>query len=266
MMTIVTESDVIAPVLFRRRTSSLYQGLLALTAGVTVTPPVPLLASFTVRLSEVFRVRPPPVAVIVTIAGPRVAVAEAVRVIALLVPVVEGGLKLAVTPLGNPLALKATLPVNPPTRVIDSALMALAPRFRLMLEGFAVIDKSGDWLTVSINCVERVNPPPAPLTVTVTVPSVAELDAVRVSELLVPVADAGLNVAVTPPGNPLALKATLAENPPLRVIVIELVPFPPRLIVNVDGVAERVKLAASGVALTWLEFALSPLALTALTT
>jgi hypothetical protein len=104
------------------------------------------------------------------------------------------------------------------------------------------------------------------VTVTLVIPVAAELDAVRVSVLLVPVADAGLNVAVTPLGKPPALKATLEEKPPLRVIVIALVPLAPRLIVRLVGFAERVKLAASGVALTSLEFALSPLALVALTT
>src|SRR5215813_12806185 len=120
--------------------------------------------------------------------------------------------------------------------------------------------------TVRLKVVERVRPPPVPLTVTFTVPVVAALVAARVSALLVPVVVAGLKVAVTPLGNPLALKATLAENPPLRVIVIALVPLAPRLIVKLDGFADSVKSAASGVALTWLEFALSPLALTALTT
>ena len=202
----------------------------------------------------------------VMVAAPKVAALEAVKVKVLLVPVVEIGLKLAVTPLGNPLALKATLPVKAPTRVMAIVLATLAPRFTVRMVGVALSDKSGAWFTVTINCVERVNPPPVPVTVTVIIPSVAELDAVRVSALLVPVVVAGLNVAVTPLGNPLALKATLAENPPLRVIVIELVPLAPRLIVKVEGFAEIVKFAASGVALTWLEFALSPLALTALTT
>jgi hypothetical protein len=265
-MTIVTESDVMAPVLFSRMTSSLYQGLLALIAGVTVTPPVPPLTSFTVRLSVAVRVRPPPVPVMVMVAAPTEAALEAVKVKAPLVPVVEVGLKLAVTPLGNPLAPKATLSVNPPTRVTEIVLAALAPRFTVRLEGVAETEKSGAWLTVIINCAARVNPPPVPVTVTVIIPIVAALDAVRVSELLVPVVVAGLNVAVTPLGSPLALKATLEEKPPLRVIVIALVPLAPRFIVKLDGVAESVKFAASGVALTWLEFALSPLEFVALTT
>jgi hypothetical protein len=73
------------------------------------------------------RVNPPPVAVMVTFVEPNVAALEAVKFTVLLVPVVDGGLKLAVTPLGNPPALKATLLANPPTRVIESVLAALAP-------------------------------------------------------------------------------------------------------------------------------------------
>src|SRR5262245_36974066 len=125
-MTMVTERAVIVPVLFNRITSSLYQGLLALIAGVMVTPPVPP-PPLTVREIVVVRVNPPPVAVMATFVEPNVAALEAVKVTVELVPVVEGGLKVAVTPLGNPLALKATLPANPPARVTVSVLAALAP-------------------------------------------------------------------------------------------------------------------------------------------
>jgi len=92
-----------------------------------VTPPVPPPPPLTVRAITVVLVNPPPVAVMVTFAEPDVAALEAMKVTVLLVPVVEVGLKLVVTPLGNPLALKATLLVNPPTRVMESVLAALAP-------------------------------------------------------------------------------------------------------------------------------------------
>ena len=87
--------------------------------------------------------------------------------------------------------------------------------------------KSGAGLTVRINWVVRVSPPPVPVTVTLVIPVAAVLDAVRVSVLLVPVTDAGLNVAVTPLGNPLALKATLLANPPTRVRVSVLAALAP---------------------------------------
>jgi len=104
------------------------------------------------------------------------------------------------------------------------------------------------------------------VTVTLVIPVAAVADAVRVSVLLVPVVEAGLNVAVTPLGNTPALKATAEEKPPLRVIVIALAPLAPRLIVRLVGFAESVKSAARGVALTWLGFALSLFAFVALTT
>jgi hypothetical protein len=65
-----------------------------------------------------------------------------------------------------------------------------------------------------------------PVTVTVAEPTVAVLDAVKVSVPVV-VAEAGLNAAVTPVGKPLAVNATLPENPPLGVIVMVLVPLAP---------------------------------------
>src|SRR5215510_12495844 len=136
-------------VLLRLMACSLNQGPFELITGVTVTPPVPPPLSFTVRLIDVVRVRPPPVPVTVTVAAPRVAVLEVVNVNTLLVPVAEAGLKLAVTPPGNPLALKATLPVKPPARVIVIVLVPLAPRLIVKLEGLGETEKSGvcGWFT-----------------------------------------------------------------------------------------------------------------------
>src|SRR5262249_42240737 len=240
-MTIVIESEVIAPLLLRLMASSLNQGPLALITGVTVTPPVP--PPFTVRVIGVVRVRPPPVPVMVTVVAPRVAALDAARVSVLLPPVVDGGLKLAVTPLGNPLALKATLFVKPPVRVMVIALVTLSPRLIARLEGFAESVKSGGIGRAS--CREmgmvRVGPPPIPVMVTAAGPVTAVLDAVKVRAVLFPVVDGGLKLAVTPVGNPLALKATLSVKPPARVIVIVLIPLSPRLIVRLDGFAESVK-------------------------
>ena len=89
----------------------------------------------------VVRVRPPPVPVTVTVAAPRVAALEAVNVNTLLVPVAGFEPKLALTPLGNPLALKATLSVKPPVRVTVIALFAVKPRVKFV--GVAESAKSG---------------------------------------------------------------------------------------------------------------------------
>jgi hypothetical protein len=76
-------------------------------------------------------------------------VAESVRV---LVPVVEAGLKTAVTPLGSPLALKAALPLKPPDGVTVMTLVAVDPWVMVTVAGAAASEKS----------------PPAPVTVRAT--------------------------------------------------------------------------------------------------
>src|SRR5262249_46129875 len=151
--------------------------------GVTVTPPVPPPLSLTVRLIDVVRVRPPPVPVTVTVAAPSVAVPDAVNVNTLLVPVADAGLKLAVTPAGNPLAVKATALVKPPLRVMVIELVPLARRLMVRLVGFRESAKSGvcGCATVRLIVVVRVRPPPVPVTVTVAAPSVAVPDAVNVN-------------------------------------------------------------------------------------
>src|SRR5215475_4326058 len=235
----VTERAVRLAVLSSRITCSLNQGLLVVTAGVTVTPPVPV-SPFTVRLKVVERVRLPPVPLTVTFTVPVVAALEAARVSVLLAPVVDGGLKVAVTPLGNPAALKATLLANPPTRLMLMVVAALAPRFTVRVDGFADKVKSGA-LTVRFRVVERESPPPEPLIVTLTVPVAAVLEAASVRALLPPVVDGGLNVAVTPLGNPVALNVTPLGHPPLREMVIVLAALAPRLTVRTEGFAVSVK-------------------------
>src|SRR5215475_9978142 len=93
---IVIESAVRAPVLSRRIASSLYQGLLALIAAVTVTPPLPPTASLTVRMTVVIRNRPPPVPDTVIGAAPSGAALDTDRVRTLLAPVTGFVLKPAV--------------------------------------------------------------------------------------------------------------------------------------------------------------------------
>jgi hypothetical protein len=92
-----------------------------------------------------------------------------------------------------------------------------------------------------------VSVPLVPVTVTVAAPRVAVLDAVKVREL-VPVVEAGLNAAVTPAGNPLAVKATLPVKPPLGATVIVLLAADPRVIEAAAGLAEMVKFGVAGAA------------------
>src|SRR5262249_29160195 len=134
----------------------------------------------TVRPTEVVCVSVPLVPVTVTVAAPSVAVADAVRVSVDELAVVEPGLNAAVTPVGGRLAVKATLPVKPPVRVIVTVLVPLAPRFTVSVAGLADSEKSGvaGAFTVSPMAAVRVRPPPVPVTVTVDRPVVAVLEAV----------------------------------------------------------------------------------------
>jgi hypothetical protein len=82
----------------------------------------------TVKVIVVVATVAPLVPVMVTVAGPTVAVPDAVKVSVLPVdPVTEAGLKLAVTPVGRPLAVKVTAPVKPLNVETVTLLDALAP-------------------------------------------------------------------------------------------------------------------------------------------
>ena len=74
-------------------------------------------------------------------AVPAVAELEAVSV-TVLVPVVDVGLKLAVTPVGKPLAARATVPVKPFTGATVIVLLPLAPCATDRVAGFADSEKS----------------------------------------------------------------------------------------------------------------------------
>ena len=89
------------------------------------------------------RLNAPLAPVTVTVVVPTVAVVEAVNVSMLVDPVTDAGLKAAVTPVGSPLALRATAPVNPPVRVIPIELVPEAPTVMLRLAGLAERLKSG---------------------------------------------------------------------------------------------------------------------------
>src|SRR4030095_8466033 len=114
--------------------SSLNHGLLEVTARVTVTA---VCGAAIVSAIVVVRVRPPPVPVTVTVAFPSGAVAEAVSVSMLLLPVVDGGLNDALTPVGRPEAVRATL-LGKLVRTMPIVLAPLAPRFTVRLAGVAV--------------------------------------------------------------------------------------------------------------------------------
>ena len=162
--------------------------------------------------------------VTVMLADPVAAVVDAAKV-SVLVPVVDAGLNVAVTPAGKPLALNATLPLKPPEGVTVTPSVPELPWLMETPADVAVREKSGltGTVTVTLICVAAESVPLEPLIVTVAVPAVAVVDAENVT-VLEPVVDAGLKEAETPAGNPLALSATLPLKPPEGVTVTLSVP------------------------------------------
>lgn len=174
---------------------------------------------------EVVCVKVPEAPVTVTVKPPVAAVLLAAMV-SLLVPVVLAGLKKAFTPLGNPEAVKLTLPVKPFWGVTVMVLAPLEPWVRLTLLGAAENAKSGTPFTVRVIVVELIALPEVPVMVTVAVPAAAVLLAESVNTLLVE-ALLGLKEAVTPAGRPVADRLTLPEKPPWGAKEIVLVPLVP---------------------------------------
>jgi len=199
----------------------------------------------TVRVIVVVCVKLPDIPVMVTVVVPADAEALAVSVSTLVV-VVLVGLKDAVTPVGRPEAVKATLPVKPFAGFTVIVLVApgrVGVIVRLL--GAADTVKSGGPVTVRVMVVVALRLPEVPVIVTVAVPGVAEALAVS-DRTLVVVVLVGLKDAVTPLGSPEATKLTLPVKPPAGVTVMVLVPAaPPGVIDRLLGAAERVKLGVT---------------------
>lgn len=182
----------------------------------------------------VVRESAPLVPVIVTVAMPVVAVLDAVKVTTL-------PAKLAVTPAGIPLALKATLPLKPPPGVTVIVLLADFPWATETLAGFAERVKSGP-VTVSAIVAVCTRVPLVP-TIEMFVAPVGVLDwAVKFTTMApLPLTDEGLKLAFTPVGKPLAERETLPLKPKSEATVIVLVGFIPAAILMLAGDADTEK-------------------------
>lgn len=186
-------------------------------------------------------VRLPEVPVIVTVAVPGDAELAALSVsVLVLVVVALVGLNDAVTPVGRPDAARATAPVKPFCGVIEMVLVPLAPCTMLTLAGDAAMVNAERPVTVSDRRAVLVKLPEVPVIVIVDVDEAAELLAVSVSVLLV-LAVAGLNDAVTPAGRPDAARFTAPLKPFCALIVIVLAPLAPAVIASVDADEDRPK-------------------------
>lgn len=195
-------------------------------------------AELIVRLMVVVWLSVPEVPVTVTVDVPVVAVLLAVKVrtlveVAGLVP------KLAVTPLGRPEAESVTEPVKPFDGLTVIVLLPFVPCFTVRLAGEAEREKFGcaGAFTVRLMAVVWLVVPEVPVTVTVAVPVVAVLLAVKVSTL-VEVVGFVPKLAVTPDGRPEAERLTDPVNPLMGVTVIVLLPLVPCVMLSEDGDAE----------------------------
>ena len=169
------------------------------------------LAPFTTTLTLVVWLKLPEVPVIVMAWLPAGAAVVTVKVTTL-VEVVGFVPNEAVMPAGRPDAAKVTPLLKPYEGTTVMVLVPVLPGVTVMLVGFAVRLKSGP-LTVNDRLMFWVMLPEVPVTVIVAVPVAAVALAFSVS-VLVDVPGFGLNDAVTPEGNPVAVKLTLPLNPP----------------------------------------------------
>jgi len=131
-------------------------------------------------------------------------------------PVTVGGEKLAVAPVGNPLALSVTTPVNPFSAAMLAVYVVALPTVTVRVPGLPEIVKyaGGGAFSTKLTVVVCVTLPLMPLSVNVEVPTGVLPVVVTVNvEFPAPITVAGEKLAVAPVGNPLALNVTTPVNP-----------------------------------------------------
>jgi hypothetical protein len=146
-------------------------------------------------------------------------------------PVTVAGEKLAVAPLGNPLALSVTTPANPFNDPIVAVYVVVFPATTVCVLGLPAIVKSGGGgaaFTTRLTVAACVSVPLVPVIVNADVPTGVLPVVVTVNvELPEPVMVVGEKLAVVPAGNPLALSVTT----PVKlfnavIVVVYVVVFP----------------------------------------
>jgi hypothetical protein len=159
----------------------------------------------------------------------------------------EAGVKLTVTPVGCPVADKATAELKPPEIATVTVDEPLLPCTTDTETGAAEMVKSGVPVEVTVNVTVMVclKAPPAPLTVIGYVPgAVFAATAMVMVEVPEPGAGivAGVKLTVTPVGWPVADKATAELNPKKMADVIVDEPLLPCAADTAVGAAEIAKL------------------------
>jgi hypothetical protein len=125
------------------------------------------------------------------------------------------GEQVGVTPEGDELPVRATVPVKPPLAVSPIVDVALCPATKETLVGLAESVKSGDGgvPTETLIVAVRKIDPLVPVIVTVKEPAAVDRN-VHV-EVWVPLMLDGEQVVVTPDGLEVAVRATVPLKPPL---------------------------------------------------
>lgn len=219
--------------------------------GETEMVKAPAVAAVTVSDTVAVCVIPPPVPVTVIVYVP-VAVVDATASVKVDVPepgaAIDVELKVAVTPVGWPLADNATAELNPPETVVVIVELPLLPCTTETEVGEAERVNAGVAAAVTVSEIVAVciSPPPEPVTVIVYVPAVVVEATARVAvDVPEPGAamDVGLKLTVTPEGCPVAVSATAESNPPDTAVVIVEVPLLPTTTETEVGDAEMVNAA-----------------------
>lgn len=124
-------------------------------------------------------------------------------------PVIVVGLKLDVAPVGSPVTVRCTSPVNPFSAVLLTVYVVVPPTTTGCVAGVADKAKTGTAFTMRRALVKWVRPPlVVPVTVIVKVPAAAVGATFTVSFAVpVPVIEVWSKVAVTSAGSPLTDRA-----------------------------------------------------------
>lgn len=152
--------------------------------------------------------------------------------------------KVAVTPAGAPLTLRATVWDVPEVVAVDTVELAELPWPTDADVGLKVMEKSffGAAVTVSVMVALWLPEVAVPVTVRVEVPAAVDAPTAIVSVELVPeFTEVGDRVAVVPAGAPVTVSATAWATPEVVLVAIVMVPDLPVVIdVDVaDGVMEK---------------------------
>lgn len=181
-----------------------------------------------------------------------VAVVEATAMVIVDVPepgaAMDVGLKLTVTLVGWPLAVKAIAELKPPETAVVIVDVPLLPCTTETEVGEAEMVNAGlaGAVTVSETVAVSTVLPAVPVTLMVYVPvAVDEPTVIDRVEVPVPVIEVGLKPTVTVDGWPLAVKLTAVLKPPVTVLVTVDVPELPCTTETAVGEAERLKPGAT---------------------